>query len=710
MPFVHAIISRYRLNLSGWIRPFRSFKQILPVILQADPVECGLTCLAMIFSYYGTGVSMASLRHRCVIGLSGLSIGSLLQVARDFGMDAKVYRLEISALATVQLPAVLHWNFDHYVVLKEIRKNSYFVHDPARGLVRLKKSQFSRSFTGMILEFFPKDISPATNSCRLGWLKNVRHYVSSHYALLGKIFILSISCQLFLLTIPIFVRFGMDNFLALNMQIGLFILIALGYVGLQFLGILSKWLKTHCLLKLEALINEQLAQNVMQQLLGLPFQYFEQRRLADIIHRFQSIDQIRQILSTGLGDIWWSGLFAFLLVIYLLFLIFPFGLLTVLFAISYSIIRYSLAQKQKIKTTDCLQARNHEQACLIETIRAIQPIKIFSKECDRLQMWVERYRRFLRSSYEVSFFKNIADHVKVFLLGVELILLVVFAVIFQKQLSLSFGMFYAYLFCRQLFYEAYTGLIDRWHEIQMLPLHIDRLDDLLRNSTCPTSISTDVLVCPPVIQVQQLNYRHSKQEPWLFRALNMTIHSGEMVVLVGPSGCGKSTLLKILMGLVELEEGQVLVNGVALREYAYTSLRLASVMQNDILLAGTIAENICFFSNHPDFKQIEKCARLAAIWEDIERFPLKLNSQVGDMGITLSGGQRQRILLARALYSNPLILFLDEVTSHLDEQNERSVISSIKELGITCMMVAHRPTAIAMADRTIDLRPFVAPT
>jgi ATP-binding cassette subfamily B protein RaxB len=243
----------------------------------------------------------------------------------------------------------------------------------------------------------------------------------------------------------------------------------------------------------------------------------------------------------------------------------------------------------------------------------------------------------------------------------------------------------------------------------MLPIYIDKLVDIFHSPLEKNVIEQQPLISSDLaIKVVNLSFRHSPYDQWLFRSLNFTITKGETVVFIGASGSGKSSLIKVLMGLLQPGEGKVLVNHLFTSQAKESIPRFAAVMQNDVLLSGTIAENISFFSDYPDRQKIESCARIAMIWDDIQKWPLQLSTMVGEMGASLSGGQRQRILLARALYVDPDILFLDEATSHLDEPTEHVINKNLKMLGKTCIMVAHRANTIAMADRMIDLTPYLS--
>lgn len=684
------------------------FKKRLPVIYQTDFIECGLACLVMIFRFHGISVRLNDLRQRYAVNLSGMSVRALLAIANDFGIQIQVLRVDLKHLDTIQLPAILHWNFDHYVVFKKVTKKYFIVHDPSRGRVKLSRAQFSQQFTGIVLEFTVNKHSKLNHVPNLNIFSNslmtLFQPVWSNPTLCLKMLSITAIYQLFLMATPWVLQLGLNALQMKSHDQDLFY-IAGGYLILQLVIHVSKWLKMLCQLKLEFILNQHLGSQLMRKLFELPLVFYEQRQLSNILYRFHCLDQIRQLFSNGLIDIFWSTLLFICTAIYLYYLSCKLAIITTLFALLHLSIRYYLAKSQRIKVSDWVQAKNREQSTLLETIRAMLPIKVFIKKPYYFQKWLNHYTYFLKSSYQVAHSKAMIEQIKSILSVIELTCIIVsIAYLHAANTVIMLGTLYAYFYCRQLFIDNLSAFADRWHDISMLPVYLDRLSDILQPAQSLATIPPPILMSTcNVIKAVDLGFRHSAFEPWLFQALNFTITKGETVVFVGPSGSGKSTLIKVLLGLLSAEEGQVQMSGVVDEKGLTRAPRVAAVMQNDVLLTGTIAENICFFSAEPDSQKIRHCAKLASIWDEVLHWPLQLGTMVGEMGASLSGGQRQRILLARALYSDPEILFLDEATSHLDELTERTINVNLKSLGITCVLVAHRTNTIAMADRVIEL-------
>ena len=292
--------------------------------------------------------------------------------------------------------------------------------------------------------------------------------------------------------------------------------------------------------------------------------------------------------------------------------------------------------------------------------------------------------------------------------GLERVAVIWFGATLAMSNVFSVGMLIAYLAYKDQFTGRIAGLIDKAIEFRMLRLHGERLADIVL--TEPDAQSDGQLELNPTqaasFSVSGLSFRYSAGDPWVIKDCDFDIANGQAVAIVGASGCGKTTLVKLMLGLLKPESGSVQFAGQNTTQLGMANYRrhVGSVMQDDQLFAGSVADNISFFDEHFDMARIEEAARMAAIHDEIVAMPMAYHSLIGDMGTSLSGGQKQRIILARALYRNPKILFLDEATSHLDIHNEQLVNAAVKKLNITKIIIAHRPETIASADRVLVMQ------
>nr|WP_230531073.1 peptidase domain-containing ABC transporter [Microvirga roseola] len=370
--------------------------------------------------------------------------------------------------------------------------------------------------------------------------------------------------------------------------------------------------------------------------------------------------------------------------------------------------RFALYRALRQRQEEMVEAAAKEQTTFIETARAIQSIKIFGREPDREAVWQNRYAesisRGIRQGRFTIGFKTAND----LIYGIENVLVVWLGAKAIMANDMTIGMLYAFMAYKEQFLSKATNLIETGIQYRMLDLHLDRLSDIALAER-EQDRQGDSLVARPVqgsVELKGVSFRYADTEPEVLTGVGLKVEAGEFVAITSPSGGGKTTLLKVMLGLFRPLEGTVLVDGTPLDHLGRQAFRsqVGVVMQDDQLLSGSIAENICFFEMRIDLDWMRACAGIAGIDDEIMAMPMNYNTLIGDMGTTLSGGQRQRVLLARALYRRPRILFMDEGTSNLDLDKEREVNRALAELKITRIVIAHRPETIRAADRIVVLR------
>jgi ATP-binding cassette subfamily B protein RaxB len=362
-----------------------------------------------------------------------------------------------------------------------------------------------------------------------------------------------------------------------------------------------------------------------------------------------------------------------------------------------------------------------ENTHFLETLRAMQPLKLFGREEERRARWqnliVDVQNRDVRTAKLTMLFGT----GQTLIFGLENLLVLYFGALLVMGTStagtiagdalFTVGMLFAFLSYKGQFTARVTRLIDFVAEFKMLGLHAERLADIAlaapeRDAPEGDLPPTDLAHLPASIELRGLSFRFAKGEPWLLNNVNLVVQPGDSVAIVGPSGTGKTTLMKLMLGLLQPTEGQVLYGGVPMAQLGRANVRqrIGTVMQDDVLLTGSLADNIGFFDSAPDRPRIEACARMALLHDDIVRMPMGYETLVGDLGHGLSGGQKQRLLLARALYKQPAVLAMDEATSHLDLTAEHAITQLLAQLPITRVLIAHRPDTIASAQRVVRLQ------
>jgi ATP-binding cassette, subfamily B, bacterial CvaB/MchF/RaxB len=698
------------LNFSGRSR--------LPVIVQTEMAECGLACLAMVSGYHGFETDMTSLRRKFSISSHGTGLKHIMEMATQLHFAPRALRVEIEDLHHVQLPAILHWSLNHFIVLKSIKKNKYVVHDPAFGERTLDLKAFSQEFTGVVLELTP------TEEFKKGEEKEtlkISHFWSSITGLkrsLIQVLLLSFLLQLFAVASPFYMQTIVDDVL-LRQDNNLLMVLALGFGLLMLIQTGTTALREFVILHLSNRLGMQMSANLFRHLIRLPMDYFAKRHMGDIVSRFGSLNNVRSLLTTGLISAVVDGVMALITLAAMFFYDVRLSLIVMCVVALYGLLRWAMYRPFRLLTEESIIAGAKESTHFMESIRAIQTIKLFQRENDRQYQWQNRLADVMNKNIAIARWGIGYGALNGLLFGVENILVIYFAATAVMGNIISLGMLYAFMSYKGRFISAMDGLIAQWIEFKMLGLYLNRLADIA--FTEPENIDahialesgedkdfTDALSGASnrivgKIEVKNLSYRYGESEQYVFKNLNFIIHPGETVAITGPSGCGKTSLLKCLMGLMEPTEGEIFVDDKPLKSLTRYRSQIAAVMQEDQLLSGDIAENISCFEPQINLQKVHVCAHLACIHDEIQNMPMNYNTLVGDMGNSLSGGQKQRVILARALYREPRILFMDEATSHLDVNNESVVNEHIKQLAITRVIVAHRPETVKSAGRQINL-------
>ncbi len=680
----------------------------LPLILQTEATECALACIAMVAGYHGLRTDLATLRRIFLVSIKGSTLGHLMQIAHSLKLTTRPVKLELEDLPQLRLPCILHWNFNHFVVLKAVERNTVTIHDPAFGLRKLSLDEVSGQFTGVALELWPNpEFKPLSFRQRIR-LRDLLGHVTGLFRSLGQILLLAVSLEIFALVSPFFLQWVIDN-VVVSGDRDLLTTLALGFGLLMLLqqgiGTLRSWVIMH----MSTTLNLQWRANIFSHLLRLPVDYFEKRHLGDVVSRFGSIDVIQKTLTTAFVE----GILDGLMTVVTLVMMFIYSPSLAWIAVGamalYGIVRWLWYRPLRNATEEQIVHAAKQQSHFLETVRGVRSIKLFQRQEERRSTWlsllVDQINADLRNQKLQIFYRLING----ILFGVERILVIWLGARLILDGNFTVGALMAFSAYKDQFDSRVSALIDKLVDLKMLQLQGERLADIVlaeAEASAPPLPATARQATPEAsIELRGLRYRYADGEPWVLDGIDLRIERGESIAIVGPSGCGKSTLISAMLGIRTPNEGEVLVGGASVAQVGFEALRgmVGTVLQDDVLFAGSIADNISFFDARPDFARIEECAKLAAIHDDIEAMPMAYNTLIGDMGAALSGGQKQRVLLARALYKQPAILFLDEATSHLDISCEKRVNQAIKQLNITRVIVAHRPETIASADRVIVL-------
>lgn len=674
------------------------------MILQAERSECGLACVAMISSCFGKRTDLNSLRQHHPVSAAGASLAELMAISNALEMSARPLKIDMSDLSNLQLPVILHWDMNHFVVLKKVTKKAIVIHDPAVGVRTYAMAEASRHVTGVALELTPAaDFAPGTETLRSRLTDLFRRY-PGFYTAVTQLFLLSLLLQLASIGSAFYMQMVIDEGLSRQDRDILGIL-ALAFFLLGISSVAMTYARSQVQLYFSNQLGFQMAGNVFTHLLGLPVDYFERRHVGDVVSRFGSIREIRRILTEDLITVVLDGALAIITLGVMFYFNALLAGIVLMFVIVTAILKLVFIPKVKTLQEQVLVAEAKTSSGLMENMRAIEIIKFYCREMPRLATWRNLYASQINAQVSLSRFSINIDAVYGLLGTAENILVIYLAALLVIDGQITLGFLTAFVALKGNFTSSIRSFIDKLVQIRLVRLQLERVSDI----TCSEK-EVAQLHLPTIrrqisgnLEVKQISYTYPGSSSPVLDNVSLTVEPGQIVGIVGRSGSGKSTLLKIMAGLLKPDCGSVLADGVDIRESGVRQFRDAcsGVLQTDQLLSGSIMDNITLFDEPVDHQRLEMAARQARIDEFIRSLPMAYNSLVGDMGSIMSAGQKQRILLARTFYKRAKIMFLDEATANLDLAVEKELVREIAGMGISVVMVSHREAPLAIADKII---------
>jgi ATP-binding cassette subfamily B protein RaxB len=681
-------------------------RNTLPMIFQIEIAECGLACLAMIANYYGKFSDIRTLRESLCMPAGGASVKHLQQAGLRLDLQGRPLKLDLNDVGLLTLPVILHWDTDHFVVLKKITRRSFVIHDPAMGIRKYSLSELDHHFTGIAIEMSPTICFTRERHAKEYSLKDLFKATPSFRQAIRQVFFLSLLLQALSLIFPLYLQLVIDQGLSKG-DMDIIFLVAL----LFSLVILAKasvaYFRGVVLLQFSSQLGFQMVSNTFSHLLRLPLSYFDKREMGDIVSRFSSLDNIKQLVTQEMITVIVDGLFS-LLTFILLFLYSPaLAFVALFFVIVLSLIRLLAIPRERVCRQEVLQTGAKQQTRFMENIRCIAITKNYGIESERLSEWQNYYAYYMNSSYRLGHLQLSLSTLHSLLFGIDHVATIYLgsAAIFSGQLTI--GQLMSFVFLKQNFSGSVAAMLPKLAEIRLLRLELDRVSDIVFEEPEQSSKDSSLrkIGISGAIQAEQLCFSYSSAQSELFRDLSFSIAAGEFFAISGHSGCGKSTLLRLLLNLAEPSAGAVRVDGRSITELGVSQYRsqVAAVLHGDGLLSGSLAYNVHLEMEPLNSERLETACRISCIFDDISQLPMGFNTQVGEMGVALSAGQVQRVLLARVLYRHPKILVLDEALSHLSTNVACQIIESIRDSNTTLILVTHNADLIGLADFLLEL-------
>ncbi len=673
----------------------------IPFVQQLEAADCGAACLAMVLGSFGKTVPLDELRG--VVGSNrGTDAAEIVRGASRFGLRGRGIQLELDDLHHLPSGAILHWAFNHFVVLDRVRRGSVEIVDPASGRRRIPLDKFRRQFTGIALVFEPEDsFTPTPPGASKTW--RYLRQLGTQRSLIARVVITSIALRILALALPVLTVMVVDRVVPRS-DYSLLLVIGTGLGAVLAFQTLATLIRAHLLIELRTRMDTKMTLGFLSHMMALPYAYFSRRSAGDLQLRVQSNTSIRELLTSSLLSTLLDGGLAVAYLV-LLFVLSPTlaGVALLTGGLQIVVLWFSRRRYAQLTAQD-LESQAKAQSYLVQMLVGIETLKVAGAEDRALDQWANLYVDELNVALQRSRLTAIADAINGLLQAAAPLVLLGAGAMLVIDNKLSLGTMLATTAVAAGFLTPLSSLVTSWLQLQMLGSYIDRIDDVL--SAEPEQRRGQTIPPPRLsggIELDRVSFRYGATDPLVVRDVSLDIAPGSTVAIVGRSGSGKSTLAALLLGLHKPTEGKIRYDGYDLTELDHKLLRqqLGMVPQHPFIFAGPIRQNIALIDPDISFDRVVSAARRACVDADIRALPMGYQTIVADGGSTLSGGQRQRIALARALLHEPAILMLDEATSSLDATTERAVMDNLRDLRSTRIVIAHRLSTIIKADRIV---------
>ena len=678
-------------------------------VLQEQVQECGLACLTMIGNAFGHDIDLAHMRTRYPVSAAGISLAVLMDIAADLGLEASAYLLEDAGeIAALPLPAVLHWDHNHFVVLERLSATGVTLHDPAFGRRKLSLADFRERFSGHALGFERRLDFQAIRFDRREGLRQLLSACGGLKRAIVSILAVSAAVSLFELGAPILLQTALDVVLPRE-DVDLLKILTLGYAGLLLATAVGKWLRDVVVLRAAARLHLFAARNLVGHAFRLPLAYFEGRHPGDFVTRLDSLEEIKIYVTRGLATAAVDAAMSVLTVV-MMYVYSPVlaTIVTVTLAVVLGL-RFAYLPVLRRNALATLEAKSAKRSRLIDDLRRVATLKVHRATGRRACGWNAAFARFVGADYQMRLTEAnvaLALHVFVVLATVATLYLGVLQV---AASTMTIGMLYAFFAFRQSFFDKIEALITNLMHLTTVGVHVRRVADITEATPEIAHEESGGGRSPRrAIRLQGGVIRFGHGETPLLSDIDLDIDmtTPRLVAIAGPSGCGKSSLLRVLAGLTPLAEGDMLVDGLPLARFGLDAYRsgLGAVFADDGLLSGPVYENVTLFDRSIAPETVFECLRAADIWDEVQALPQGLATRIADENAILSSGQRRRLLLARALCHRPRLLILDEITANLDARAEARMLERLRRLDCIEIVATHSPAVMAAAADLYEIR------
>ena len=682
----------------------------VPVIMQLEVLECGAASLTMIMAYYGKWVPLEQVRADCGVSRDGSKAKNILKAARGYGFKAKGYRCEVSAIKNkVSYPCIIHWNFNHFVVLDGFKGDTAYINDPARGEVKVPMEEFDRSFTGICIQIEPgEDFVPS------GKPKSTFEFARKRLIGAGTavVFLLisTVIGYLFGIINPVFSRFFMDRLLTgenrelLMPFIGLMSLFAL-------VQVIVAWVQAIYQMKINGKMALVGSSTYIWKILKMPVEFFSQRMAGDILQR----ETLNASIANTLVETFTPLLLNTVMMVFYLIVMLRYNVTLTFVGVITIIINLAVSHVISAKRVNITRVQTRDVGKLasatVSGIQMVETIKSSGAENGYFQKWAGYQASVNAQSVRFARLNQILGMIPSALSAIADALVLILGVLLAMQGEFTLGMIMLFQGFLSSFMSPAMMIISAGQSLQEMRTEMERVEDVMQYPTdpnfsdAPLSEDEDYSKLSGEVEIKNISFGYSRLGQPLVRDFSMHIRPGSRVAFVGPSGCGKSTLSKLISGLYQPWSGEILFDGTpigSIDRSVFTG-SVAVVDQDIVLFEDTIAGNIKMWDESIEDFEMILAARDAQIYDDIMAREGGFYGTLTEGGKDLSGGQRQRLEIARVLAQDPSIIIMDEATSALDAKTEFELVKAVKDRGITCIVIAHRLSTIRDCDEIIVL-------
>lgn len=694
---------------AGWRRPFwaRRVKRT-PVIFQMEAVECGAASLAIVLAHYGAWIPLEELRVACGVSRDGSKASNVVKAAHRYGLAAKGYSVEPSALRKMPMPCILHWNFNHFVVLEAIDGKGAFINDPATGRRRVGLDEVDKAFTGVVLAFERGEAFSKRGSKPHGTRLLLRELRNSKAAV-ALLILVSVALVVPNIVAAGFSKIFVDDILIRHTRSWLVPLL----IGMALTAALRAALtivRQSLLMRLQTKLAVVTTSRFLWRVLALPLEFFTQRHAGDIASRVAANEQIAGLLSSGIASNALSLmsvlLFAGAMAVYDV----PLAVLCVIISLlNVVLLRFVARRRQELSYRLSLE-QGKLLSVTVGVVRTIETVKASGLEDDVFGQWSGLQAKTLNAEQQLGASSVVLEMIPTLLSGLTVAAILGLGGWRVVQGSLTLGSLVAFQSLAASFSEPFANLVNYFGSLQTIKGALERLEDVYKYPL-ESRMGDDAAAAetPPKlagrIELRQVNFGYSALEPPLLADLSLAIAPGSRVALVGASGSGKSTLGKLICGLYRPWSGEILLDGQRLADISpqVFANSVSYVDQDIFLFEGSARDNLTLWDSTIVERELIAAASDALVHQDLATRPGNYDCHVNEGGTNFSGGQRQRIEIARALVGNPSVLVLDEATAALDPITEKAIDDNLRRRGCTCIIIAHRLSTIRDCDEIIML-------